>query len=256
MRNLLFGCALLFAALPLSHAETPKSPAQHKTGKDKSSSVPSKAADGASGKEPEKTAYSFELPGADGKGIPLSAYKGKVVMLVNLGRNSSYNDQLSGLAKLQERYKDLVIIGIPSNDFGAAEPGTEAEIQKAYKTDANVPFTITARAVLTGEQKLPLYEYLTKGKDAPAGGEVHWNFTKFVINRDGKVISRLEPDVQPDSPEMLSTLDDIVAPGEERPGRKRPEERPAKLSNGNSKAGKSPIRISSGTSSLFVPELS
>lgn len=176
--------------------------------------------------EAEKSAYSFELPGPDGKGIPLSAYKGKVLLLVNLGRKSSYNDQLPGLIQLSEKFKEkgLVVIGVPSNDFGAAEPGTDAEIQKAYKTDVKVPFVVTARSLLTGDQKLPLYDYLTKGKDVPAGGDVHWNFTKFLIDRKGKVISRLDPDVAPDSAEMLSTLDDAFGP---RSGGRPSGERPS-----------------------------
>jgi glutathione peroxidase len=159
----------------------------------------------------EKNAYSFQLPGPDGKGIPLSDYKGKTLLLVNLGHNSSYNDQLPALIALADKFKDkgLVIIGVPSNEFGSAEPGTDAEIQKLYKADSKVPFLVTERSQLTGDQALPLYEYLTKSKDAPPGGDVHWNYTKFVIDGKGKVIARFDPDVAPDSAEMLSTLDQI-----------------------------------------------
>jgi glutathione peroxidase len=163
--------------------------------------------------KPEKTAYAYVLPGPDGKAVPLSSFKGKVVLLVNLARNSSYNEQLPALIKLSETYKDkgLIVIGIPSNDFGAAEPGTDAEIQKFYKTDNKVPFPIMARSPLIGDEKIPLYEYLTKGKTTPPGGNVHWNYTKFLIDKSGKELARLEPDVAPDSPEMLSTLDQIFS---------------------------------------------
>jgi glutathione peroxidase len=164
-------------------------------------------------KKSDKNAYAYVLPGADGKDVPLSSFKGKVILLVNLARNSSYNEQLPALIKLSETYKDkgLIVIGIPSNDFGSAEPGTDAEIQKFYKTDNKVPFPVMARAALIGDEKIPLYEYLTKEKTPPSGGNVHWNYTKFVIDKNGKTITRLEPDVAPDSPEMLSTLDQIFS---------------------------------------------
>jgi len=161
----------------------------------------------------EKTVYDYNLAGPDGKDVPLSSFKGKVILLVNLARNSSYNDQLPALTKLSETYKDkgLVVIGVPSNDFGAAEPGTDVEIQKIYKTDDKVPFLVTARSLLIGDQALPFYLFLTKGKGVPAGGNVHWNYTKFLIDRNGKVLLRFEPDVTPDSPEMLSTLDQVFS---------------------------------------------
>jgi glutathione peroxidase len=216
MRIFLTICALLIATLPLAQAQR-KVP------------EPSKAAEGGHGHggargagggergensgEHEKNAYDFELPGPGGKGVPLSEYKGKVVLLVNLGSKSSYNEQLPALIKLSEQFKDkgLVVIGVPSNEFGAAQPGSDAEIQKLYKTDDKVPFPVMALSVLTGDEQLPLLEYLTKGKDAPPGGDVHWNYTKFIIDRKGKVIARLDPDVVPDSAEMLSTLDQIFA---------------------------------------------
>lgn len=170
---------------------------------------------GKGGDAPEKkdkTVYDFELPGSDGKGVPLSSFKGKTLLVVNLGRNSSYNSQLAGLQKLSETYKDkgLVVIGVPSNEFGAAEPGTEAEIQKAYKVDAKVTFPVMAKSTLTGDMALPFYSFMTSGKSAPEPGPVHWNYTKFIIDKTGKVVARLGSDVAPDSSEMLSTLDQIL----------------------------------------------
>jgi glutathione peroxidase len=159
----------------------------------------------------DKTAYEYNLPGSDGKNVPLTDFKGKYLLVVNLARNSSYNAQLPALVKLSDSYKakGLVVIGVPSNDFGASEPGTEAEIQKAY-ADAKVGFPVVAVSKLTGEEEIPFYLYLTKSKSAPPGGDVHWNFTKFIIDKNGKVIARLNPDVAPDSPETLSTLDEIL----------------------------------------------
>lgn len=171
------------------------------------------AADNTQGADtkPEKNAYDYYLPGADGKDIPLSNFKGKYILIVNLGRKSSYNDQLPALVKLNDTYKDkgLVVIGIPSNDFGAAEPGTGPEIQKAY-ADAKVNFLITGVSKLAGDDELPFYLYLTKSKNAPAGGPVPWNYTKFIIDKKGNVVTRLDSDVAPDSPEMLSTIDQVL----------------------------------------------
>jgi glutathione peroxidase len=161
--------------------------------------------------KPEKTAYDYYLPSADGKNLPLTNFKGKYLLIVNLGRKSSYNAQLAALEKDYETYKDkgLVVIGVPSNDFGSAEPGTDAEIQKAY-ADAKVTFPVMAVSKLTGDDTIPFYLYLTKGKDVPPGGPVHWNYTKFFVDKDGKVIARLAPDVAPDSDEMISTIGQIL----------------------------------------------
>lgn|GEM_PF-226663 len=161
--------------------------------------------------KPEKTAYDYNLPGADGKDVPLSNFKGKYILVVNLARKSSYSTQLPALIKDYETYKDkgLVIVGVPSNDYGASEPGTDAEIQKTY-ADAKVPFPVMAVSKLSGDHAIPFYLYLTKSKGAPSGGPVHWNYTKFFVDKDGKIIARLDPDVTPDSPEMISTIGQIL----------------------------------------------
>ena len=174
----------------------------------------------------EKLAYDFELPGPDGKGVPLSSFKGKTLLVVNLGSKSSFNAQLPALEKLAEQYKQqgLVVIGVPSNEFGAAEPGTDAEIQKVYTGEDKVTFPVMAKSVLTGDLQLPLYGFLTKGN----GGPVHWNYTKFFIDKDGKVVARFEPGVTPDSVEMQAAVVEILegrykAPGsgDEKPAGRR-----------------------------------
>ena len=159
-----------------------------------------------------ENAYNYSLPGPDGKNVPLSNYKDKYILLVNLGRKSTYNEQLPALIKLNDTYKDknLVVIGVPSNEFGAAEPGTQAEVLKAY-ADAKVDFPVMGLSKLAGDDALPLYAYLTTSKSAPAGGAVAWNYTKFVIDKQGNVVARMDSDVKPDSPEMLSILDEILA---------------------------------------------
>ncbi len=180
----------------------------HATGKKKPA-----AAEGEKAKadKAEKSAYDYTLPGADGKDVPISSFKGKYILIVNLGRKSAYGEQLPALIKLNDAYKDkgLVVIGVPSNQFGLAEPGTPAEIQKAY-ADAKVDFPVMAVSKITGDDELPLYGYLTKSKKAPAGGPVHWNYTKFIVDKSGDVIARLDPDVTPDSAEMKATIDQVI----------------------------------------------
>jgi glutathione peroxidase len=175
--------------------------------KNASTSVADKAKDVG----PDKNAYDFTLPGTDGKDVPLSAFKGKYILIVNLGRKSAYGEQLPALIKLHDTYKDkgLVVIGIPSNQFGASEPGTQAEIQKAY-ADAKVNFPVMAVSKVAGEDELPLYGYLTTSKNAPPGGRVHWNYTKFIVDKNGNIIARLDPDVAPDSAEMRATIDQVL----------------------------------------------
>jgi len=211
----LLALAMLGAA-GVSHAQTKATGGASPTGPT-AKIVPDKKQESASEKsgekavKPEKNAYDYSLPGVDGKDVPMASFKGKYVVLVNLARKSMYNDQLPALIKMNDMYKakGVVVIGVPSNDFGASEPGTNAEIQKAY-ADAKVNFAIMSVSKLSGDDTLPLYLYLTKGKDAPAGGPVPWNYTKFVIDKNGKVVTRLNSDVAPDSPEMLSTLDQVL----------------------------------------------
>jgi glutathione peroxidase len=206
-----FASALL--AVP-GHGLQPKvkasEPAQgaHATGKKGSAPLDR---DKGKGDKAEKNAYDFTLPGADGKDVPISSCKGKYILIVNLGRKSAYSEQLPALIKLNDTYKDkgLVVIGVPSNQFGLAEPGTPAEVQKAY-TDSKVDFTVMAVSKITGDDELPLYGYLTKSKNAPPDGPVHWNYTKFIIDKNGNVVARLDPDVAPDSAEMRATIDKVL----------------------------------------------
>jgi glutathione peroxidase len=167
---------------------------------------------------PAQTLYSFSLVKPGGQVVPLSAYKGKVVVIVNLASKSSFADQVPALEKLQEKYKDqgLVVIGVPSNDFGAEEPGDDAEIQKFY-TGEHVQFPVMAKSAVSGKDALPVYGFLTAG-DRPAKGkapappnEVHWSFTKFIVTRDGQVGARFGPDVAPDSPEFEIAIDKALA---------------------------------------------
>ena len=160
-----------------------------------------------------KTIYDYSLVAFDSKEVPLSTFKGKVLVIVNLASQSVFHDQIRLLDEIQKTYKDkgLVVIGIPCNDFGSQEPGTDGEIQKIYNNDLHLSFPVFARSSVRGKDEAALYEFLTSDKKGPTGGDVHWSFTKFVVDRTGKVVARFEPHVAPNSPELQVTLEDVLA---------------------------------------------
>jgi glutathione peroxidase len=164
-------------------------------------------------KKPEKTIYDYSLVGFDGKEVPLSTFKGKVLVIVNLASQSIFKNQLSALDALQKTYKDkgLVVLGVPSNDFGALEPGTDAEIQKIYTNDLHVDFPLFTRVSVRGKDQSPVYGFLTGNKKDKTGGDVHWSYTKFIVDRTGKVAARFEPEVAPDAPELQAAVENMLA---------------------------------------------
>jgi len=169
-------------------------------------------AEKAAEKTPEKTIYDYSLVAFDGKEVPLSTFKGKVLVIVNLASQSTFKNQLSSLGTLQKTYKDkgLVVLGVPSNDFGALEPGADAEIQKIYINDLHVDFLLFSRVSVRGKDQSPLYKFLTSDKKNKTGGDVHWSYTKFIVDRTGKVVARYEPEVPPDSPELQATVENVL----------------------------------------------
>src|SRR5690349_9172664 len=144
--------------------------------------------------------YDYTLKTIDGAPAPLSAYKGKVVLLVNVASKCGYTPQYAGLEKLYEKYKDkgFVIIGVPANNFGGQEPGTDEEIKTFCSRNYNVTFPMMSKVSVKGDDIVPLYGYLTEN----TGGDVKWNFTKFLVDKNGKIVNRFESKVTPDSPEM------------------------------------------------------
>jgi glutathione peroxidase len=149
--------------------------------------------------------HEFSLPAIDGAPAPLSAYKGKVVLIVNVASQCGFTPQYTGLEKLYEKYKDkgLVVLGFPANNFGAQEPGTNDEIKTFCTRNYHVTFPMYAKVSVKGTDKAPLYKYLTDS----VGGEVKWNFTKFLVDGDGKVISRFESAVEPESSELVGAVE-------------------------------------------------
>ena len=154
--------------------------------------------------------YSFTPAAIDGKPAPLAAWKGKVMLLVNVASKCGYTPQYKGLEAVYEQYKakGLVIVGFPANNFGGQEPGTNEEIKTFCSRKYNVTFPMYSKISVAGADKAPLYQFLTDKQANPAtGGEIKWNFTKFLIGKDGKVMQRFESAVKPDSADVTSAIE-------------------------------------------------
>jgi glutathione peroxidase len=153
--------------------------------------------------------YDFAMNSLDGKPMPMSDFKGKVMLLVNVASRCGYTPQYEGLEALYEKYKaqGLVVIGFPANNF-AQEPGTNAEIKDFCERTYHVKFPMYAKTSVKGPDKTPIYQFLTSPAANPAtAGEIQWNFTKFLVDRDGKVIRRFEPEVEPQSREVVAAIE-------------------------------------------------
>ena len=158
--------------------------------------------------------YDFTLNSIDGAATPLSSFKGKVVLLVNVASKCGFTPQYAGLEKLYEAYKDkgFVIVGVPANNFGKQEPGSNEEIKTFCSRNYNVTFPMMSKVSVKGEDTTPLYQYLTDKSASPTtGGEIKWNFTKFLVDKKGNVINRFEPAVTPEAAELVKAVEAALA---------------------------------------------
>jgi len=147
------------------------------------------------------------LEGADGK---LAEQKGNVTLVVNVASQCGLTPQYAGLQKLYEQYQSqgFSVLGFPCNQFGAQEPGTTGEIKTFCETSYGVTFPMFEKIEVNGDDQHPLYEQLTKTADAEGHtGDIRWNFEKFLLSRDGEVISRFSPLVEPEAPELVSAIE-------------------------------------------------
>jgi glutathione peroxidase len=154
--------------------------------------------------------HEFTLDSIEGQPAPLAAYKGKVLLLVNVASKCGFTPQYTALESTYEKYKDqgLVVIGFPANNFMSQEPGTNEEIKAFCTRKYSVTFPMYSKISVKGNDKAPLYQFLTDSSaNSTTGGEIKWNFTKFLVNRDGQVIARFEPKVTPDSPEVTEAIE-------------------------------------------------
>jgi glutathione peroxidase len=158
----------------------------------------------------EKSIYDFTMNSIDGQSTPLSRYQGKVVLVVNVASRCGFTPQYAALEKVYEKYRHrgLVIVGFPANNFGGQEPGSNQEIKTFCSTKYNVTFPMMAKVSVKGDDKTPLYQFLTdKTTNPQTGGEIQWNFTKFLIGPDGRPVARFEPNVTPDDPQVTTAIE-------------------------------------------------
>jgi glutathione peroxidase len=160
------------------------------------------------------TALAFVVKDIDGKDVDLSTYKGKVVLIVNVASKCGFTKQYAGLEKLYEEHEDagLVVIGFPANNFNGQEPGSEDQIKSFCSTTYGVTFPMMSKISVKGDDKAPLYRYLTE--PATAGefaGEIGWNFNKFLIDKDGKIAARFPSDVTPGDPKLIEAITAALA---------------------------------------------
>jgi glutathione peroxidase len=155
------------------------------------------------------------LDDINGKPTSLKDYSGKVVLLVNVASFCGNTPQYKGLEAMYEKYKDqgFVVVGVPCNDFASQEPGSADEIKKFCTEKYSVTFPLMAKIHVKGPEQHPLYAALTSKDAAFPGpkGDIDWNFAKFVIGRDGKVIKRFKASVKPEVPDLVQTVETALA---------------------------------------------
>ena len=154
--------------------------------------------------------HEFTMDALNGTPTPLANFKGKVLLVVNVASQCGYTYQYEGLQALYMKYKGqgLVVAGFPANNFGAQEPGSNAEIGAFCKSKFGVTFPMFSKISVKGSDKAPLYQFLTDPKTNPkTGGEIPWNFTKYLVDRDGKVLARFDAPVEPESKELTSAIE-------------------------------------------------
>lgn len=156
------------------------------------------------------SALDFTMQNIRGEDVPLSTYRGKVVLIVNVASKCGLTPQYEGLQALYEKYSErgLAILGFPANNFAGQEPGTNSEIQQFCRVNYGVTFPMFGKISVKGDDQHPLYAFLTGEKTNPEySGEIPWNFTKFLIGRDGSVIGRFDPKTVPESDEIVQAVE-------------------------------------------------
>ena len=157
----------------------------------------------------DRDALSFTMTTLDGRDVSLGTYRGKVLLIVNVASECGLTPQYEGLQELHEEYADqgLAVVAFPCNQFGGQEPGTADAIRQFCSDRYGVTFDLFAKIDVNGETACDLYKYLTAAETEPqSSGKISWNFEKFVIGRNGKVIGRFKPATTPNDPELLALI--------------------------------------------------
>jgi glutathione peroxidase len=155
----------------------------------------------------------YTMKDIDGREVDLGRYQGKVLLLVNVASKCGLTPQYTQLVEIHQKYRDrgFEVLGFPANNFMGQEPGTNEEIKTFCSTRYGVEFPIFSKISVKGDDIDPLYAELTSSEaNGGFGGEIKWNFTKFLVGKDGKVIARFEPQVKPDAPEVVSAIEAAI----------------------------------------------
>lgn len=157
--------------------------------------------------------FSVPLTLNDGTETDFGRYRGQVVLVVNVASQCGFTPQYAGLQALHNKFEDegFTVLGVPSNQFAGQEPGSDADIAEFCDRNFGVTFPLTAKADVRGKNQHPLYARLTKFKKGLLPGLVKWNFEKFLINRDGEIVARFAPTVEPDAPEVIEAVQAALA---------------------------------------------
>ena len=156
-----------------------------------------------------ESVYEFTVKDIKGNDLSLSKYKGKVLLIVNVASKCGYTRQYSGLQNIYEKYKDkgFEILAFPCNDFGGQEPGSNEEIAEFCSVNFNVTFPIFDKVKVLGDDKSPLFKFLTDSIQSNSG-DINWNFEKFLISKNGNIVNRFKSSVEPESEELISQIEE------------------------------------------------
>jgi glutathione peroxidase len=155
----------------------------------------------------------FKMNSLAGQPVELSKYQGKVLLVVNVASECGLTPQYEGLQALHRKFagQGLAVLGFPANEFGAQEPGTNAAIANFCKSNYGVEFDMFAKVVVDGSGQCPLYQFLTSKETSPFPGKITWNFEKFLIGRDGKIVARFEPNTEPTDETVVAAIEKELA---------------------------------------------
>jgi glutathione peroxidase len=159
----------------------------------------------------ETNLFDIPLKDIDGKDATLKPYQGQVMLIVNVASKCGYTPQYKELEAIYLKYKDqgLTVLGFPCNQFGGQEPGSAADIKQFCSSKYSVTFPLFEKIEVNGANRHALYTTLS-GKESPFPGSIGWNFTKFLVGRDGKILNRFESKVKPDSPEVTAAIESAL----------------------------------------------
>jgi glutathione peroxidase len=161
----------------------------------------------------EDSVHDFKVKNIKGEDIDLSSYKGKVLLIVNVASKCGATPQYDPLQALHAKYADkgLVVLGFPANNFGGQEPGSNEEIAEFCTSNYSVEFPMFSKVSVKGEDKAPLFTYLTAAENPDKQGDIGWNFEKFLVGKDGKLIRRFATRVKPDDATVVAAIEEALA---------------------------------------------